>query len=411
MKLTLEEPVLEESEGIEKSSQVDNNIHSPPLVHDDKYYVDKERLFSFAKILPEKYRIQVHMIFEKLNHQQEFFNNIVSFTDAEHIDKTANKDMVDSQLKIIEKITKTTNTNTIANIKYDINNHVIENKVTKYDEKITKNHDNITLKVDQSPLNKKGLNISDEKIPMHTPSLMTSTIIDPLVIPKFIFQTHKSLNYVRNKPKIMNALNTWRKHINSGYKYKFFTDEQCQSFMETVMIKEDFGRDLLRAYNKVPLAVMKADLWRYCIIYEYGGIYADADALCMGDINIFTMPKTKLIMGPENNVHYCQWTFSAPPKSPVLKHVILLAIKRILNTPIIKGEHIIHELTGPGVWTDGINSYYSDTSIVKSKDPRFIYNNKELVCLKHTIFHKVIGHLFAGQDADGWCQERDRFLK
>ena len=30
----------------------------------------------------------------------------------------------------------------------------------------------------------------------------------------------------------------------------------------------------------LPIAVMKADLWRYCVIYKYGGIYADADTVC-----------------------------------------------------------------------------------------------------------------------------------
>ena len=33
-------------------------------------------------------------------------------------------------------------------------------------------------------------------------------------------------------------------------------------------------------FIKLSLKVMKGDLWRYCVVYHYGGIYADADTIC-----------------------------------------------------------------------------------------------------------------------------------
>ena len=48
-----------------------------------------------------------------------------------------------------------------------------------------------------------------------------------------------------------------------------------------------------------------------------------------------------LTIVPENETHLCQWVFSAPKNSPILKSIIDLSVERILNTPI-KGEHIIH---------------------------------------------------------------------
>jgi mannosyltransferase OCH1-like enzyme len=40
-------------------------------------------------------------------------------------------------------------------------------------------------------------------------------------------------------------------------------------------IKNNFNKDVLDAYNSLKPGAFKADLWRYCIIYKYGGVYID----------------------------------------------------------------------------------------------------------------------------------------
>jgi mannosyltransferase OCH1-like enzyme len=40
-------------------------------------------------------------------------------------------------------------------------------------------------------------------------------------------------------------------------------------------MKEHFSGKVYEAYCKLPLVVMKADLWRYCILYKLGGVYLD----------------------------------------------------------------------------------------------------------------------------------------
>ena len=112
------------------------------------------------------------------------------------------------------------------------------------------------------------------------------------------------------------------------------------------------------AYDKLPLNVMKADLWRYCIIYKYGGIYHDADTVLKVNPNFLTNFNNQyLVMVPENDTHFCNWIFAAPPNSPVLKSIIDLSVQRIRDCKNIKGEHIIHYLTEPAVFTDGIFRY------------------------------------------------------
>jgi mannosyltransferase OCH1-like enzyme len=239
----------------------------------------------------------------------------------------------------------------------------------------------------------------------------TNEVINKSNIPKRIFQTHKSIQYIQSKPNLKSAINSWRRFVPE-FGYHFYTDEMCDEFMKTDMV-EEFGEEIYEAYSRLPIPVMKADLWRYCIIYKYGGIYADADAVCLCDPKMFTLYETQLVCAPENSVHLCQWTFAAPPNSPFLKSIIELAVKRILTITEIRGEHVIHYLTGPGVFTDGIEKHLheNEMSIFNDKKQYYRYKNPTMICFMYERFHKtMIHHLFMGQDNDGWTHERNRQL-
>jgi mannosyltransferase OCH1-like enzyme len=216
-----------------------------------------------------------------------------------------------------------------------------------------------------------------------------------------IFQTHKSVNYINSKPKLVKAIKSWLKYTNT-FNYKFYNNAMCDDF-----IKNNFDDKIYNAYSLLPMGVMKADLWRYCIIYKYGGIYADTDTVCLFNPHIF-INDSLLTIVPENETHLCQWVFSAPPNSPILKSIIDLSVERILNTPI-KGEHIIHYLTGPSVFTDGIEKYLKENGlpIFSNKKNYYNYPSPVLKVFKYENFHKnIVNHLFAGQDKDGWFHER-----
>ena len=220
-------------------------------------------------------------------------------------------------------------------------------------------------------------------------------------IPKNIYQTHKSINYINTKPKLVKAIKSWVKHTKE-FSYFFYNNQMCDDF-----IKNNFDENVYKAYSMLPMPVMKADLWRYCIIYKCGGIYADTDTVCKINPNIF-INDSFLTIVPENETHLCQWVFSAPANSPILKSIIDLSVERILNTPI-KGEHIIHYLTGPGLFTDGIEKYLIENNYPVFDDKKNYYNylNPFLIVFDYNNFHKnIVQHLFAGQDEDGWCKER-----
>jgi len=49
-----------------------------------------------------------------------------------------------------------------------------------------------------------------------------------------------------------------------------FNDADCRAF-----IAQEFPDDVLYAYDRLIPTAFKADLWRYCVLYKYGGVYLD----------------------------------------------------------------------------------------------------------------------------------------
>lgn len=59
--------------------------------------------------------------------------------------------------------------------------------------------------------------------------------------------------------------------INPDYSYRFFNSTERRDFIEQFMDKR-----ILKAYDKLIPKAFQADLWRYCVIYHFGGCYMDS---------------------------------------------------------------------------------------------------------------------------------------
>ena len=49
-----------------------------------------------------------------------------------------------------------------------------------------------------------------------------------------------------------------------------YNDDDCRAF-----IQKEYPPDVLFAYDRLIPTAFKADLWRYCVLYKYGGVYLD----------------------------------------------------------------------------------------------------------------------------------------
>jgi mannosyltransferase OCH1-like enzyme len=194
-------------------------------------------------------------------------------------------------------------------------------------------------------------------------------------IPRQLWQTSKSkeLNERAN-----NLRNTWTS-TNPAHKATLMNDTESAAFIASY-----YGPEVAALYAAYPLGVMRADFWRYAVLYIQGGVYADIDTECLrpveqwlpaghrpsgsakfvsedsnwksaGDLQYhnFTWDDCSMVVGLENDAHMCQWSMASAPGHPVLRAVLNQALKSLDNGIDCEYEHLVHRHTGPAVWTSG----------------------------------------------------------
>ncbi|KAH7161265.1 nucleotide-diphospho-sugar transferase [Dactylonectria macrodidyma] len=141
--------------------------------------------------------------------------------------------------------------------------------------------------------------------------------------------------------------------------------------------------EVLEAYNAMPLPVLKADFFRYLILFARGGIYSDIDTYAIQSAFKWIpedIPRETvgLVIGIEadpdrpdwadwysRRIQFCQWTIQSKPGHPVLRDII----GRITNKTLtwksegklenFDGNNVV-EFSGPAVWTDTVMDYFND---------------------------------------------------
>ena len=173
-------------------------------------------------------------------------------------------------------------------------------------------------------------------------------------IPSKIWMTYKTKKLSK---QCVECYNTW-KNKNSKFPITLYDDNDIQSYL-----KISWGEDLLDFYNHFPVGVMKADLWRYCILATEGGIYSDIDSICILPIenwlhNIGIITDDILIIGLENMNNYCQWTLLSTKRHPAMAHVVQYLLNNYKKNGIdVSNPHFVHNTTGSSIFREAINDY------------------------------------------------------
>lgn len=180
---------------------------------------------------------------------------------------------------------------------------------------------------------------------------------------------------------------TWEA-LNLGYKHYVIPDDECDT-----MVKQLFASvpDVAQAWSLMPKNILKADFFRYLILYARGGVYSDIDTKCLKPIDTW-VSKNQTIYGIDNHaglvvgieadpdrpdwaewyarrIQFCQWTIQAKKGHPMLRELIAkiteLTLQRWKNGELkkIKGKDSggdIMNWTGPGIWTDMVFEYMNN---------------------------------------------------
>jgi hypothetical protein len=162
-------------------------------------------------------------------------------------------------------------------------------------------------------------------------------------IPRVVHQTMKS----RDVPaRMFSAAESWWRS-NPDCEYQFHDDSSCASFVA------DFDPDMARCFERVPPGAFRADIWRYCMLYQHGGIYADIDTVCRYSMDRLLSADDEFVIAHDANPSKLFNAFICTrPQSPILAAVLDLIRREVLadnwEGRLKSNPTVLYDITGPG---------------------------------------------------------------
>lgn len=176
-------------------------------------------------------------------------------------------------------------------------------------------------------------------------------LLDPQQIPRIIIQTSGKRN-IENQ-LLLHSIYTFQE-LNPEYEYLFFNNQECRQFIKTY-----YDHEILSFYDYLHPGAFKADFFRYCYMYQYGGCYFDCKQLLRKPLHQFIQQDDSLILCQDNHKNGLFNAFlCAKPKHPLFLHAIQKIIYKIkqfdsIYGSMVKSEYervpVILSLTGPSL--------------------------------------------------------------
>lgn len=161
------------------------------------------------------------------------------------------------------------------------------------------------------------------------------------------------------------------KRVCNDCKFIFYNDNDIDKF-----IKENFNDEVYDCFKKInPIyGAMKADFFRYCVLYAIGGIYIDIKSLInypifkiinKNDLCLLDIPRNNLEVWRNNKPTYEQWLLIFTPRHPYLYTMIKQMVYYIktnyipdkINNISLSTKGKILNITGPDAFTKAILIY------------------------------------------------------
>lgn len=156
-------------------------------------------------------------------------------------------------------------------------------------------------------------NFSDLKV-KNLPKIIVSTYYDKNKIPQKVYDNIKK--YAPN------------------YKLIIYDDNDIKIFL-----KKYYSKNVLDCFNQL-VGAHKADLFRYCYLYKFGGIYIDIKTELIKDINEIFNKNIDLytVLSINKNTIY-QGIIYSKKKNPIFKKLISYIVS--VKKPILKKDYLI----------------------------------------------------------------------
>jgi mannosyltransferase OCH1-like enzyme len=198
-------------------------------------------------------------------------------------------------------------------------------------------------------------------------------------IPKIVHQTFIN---AKLPPEIVKIVQN-NKNICKGCKFYFYDDDACDIF-----IRKHFDSRVYDAFAKInPVyGAMKADFFRYCVLYVKGGVYLDIKTIMIKPIFDFLSEYDTCILGgldhksePWRNPRYDlgtweQWFLVFAPGHLYLKKMIDFMVEKIHaqwipqitknGYPLTNMKQKILHITGPDAFSHVIKECIRENGTV-----------------------------------------------
>jgi len=190
-----------------------------------------------------------------------------------------------------------------------------------------------------------GLRTTYPWVPLKNRVMLTdhSSISAPVTtfnVPMCIYQTFETADVL---PEMAAASASWRT-LNPQFEYRFYDALDTYEF-----IRAHFTSKVVNAYKLIRAGGFRADLFSYCILYQYGGVYVDLGCVAQepipNDWPDFVTVKDRLQYGG---------FMYATPKHPILKAAIDLCVSRVINVAAGSMSYNCLSVSGPGVLGDAV---------------------------------------------------------
>jgi len=245
------------------------------------------------------------------------------------------------------------------------------------------------------------------------PSFIISNYVHPLklqrprlprnkiTIPPILYKTGPK------KKLDANVKNLFKETLanNPDYKIKYFDNQSCREF-----IKQYFDKNVLNAYDSLIPGAFKADLWRYCVLYQNGGVYGDLtqkylvplDQLVDRDYDRVVLVKD--MCWPLCFKHGIQISFmAAVPKLPLFKDAINQVVYNVKHKKY--GCNTL-AVTGPGLFRNVLDKSNTPYRLeLEQRNEGFIkYINTDtpIIKCKMNNHDKIIGKNFKTNYFNNW---------
>ena len=197
-------------------------------------------------------------------------------------------------------------------------------------------------------------------------------------IPLHVYLTWKTLDL----PPLMNQNYIKLRKQNPEFKFHLFDDKLCRDFLQT------YFPYAVEAFDKLIPGAYKADLWRLCVLYQFGGIYMDSKIECLGNFKLISLVDKEhfVVDRPRRSLHIYNAFMVCKPKKPFLLKCIKQLIKNVENNYYGKSPL---SPTGPEMLGKIAPKYSLNLDMYHSleQDTHIIYKN--IPILKNYVEYRV----------------------